>query len=60
MSEDQLRKIKETLAEVDREAIEVDKAVASLKRAAAESTTEVKRLKERSERVQRRLSSAAS
>ena len=60
MSEDQIQKIKATLAQVDRESRATDEAVASLKRAVVESNNEVKQLNERSERVQRRLSSAAS
>lgn len=60
MSEDQLTKIKEALALVDREAPAVDEAVRSLKREADESVREVKQLKERSKSVQRRLARAAA
>jgi chaperonin cofactor prefoldin len=58
MSADQLQEIKKALAEIAREADE-DQAVDDLKRAAEEANVRARQLKERSERVQRRLANAS-
>jgi hypothetical protein len=59
MSADELKILGKKLAEIDREAKQTDQAVDALKRATVQSNAEVKQLKERADRVQRRLAEAS-
>jgi hypothetical protein len=59
MSADELKILGKKLAEIDREAKQTDQAVDALKQATAKSNADVKQLKERAGRVQRRLAEAS-
>jgi methyl-accepting chemotaxis protein len=59
MSADELTLITKTLAELDRESKETDRAVDDLKREADETTKQVEQLKDEAERIQRRLAAAS-
>ena len=59
MSTQDLEKIKKTLADVSKEAKQTDATAEALRAALVEAEERVRQLKERSDRVQRRLAEAA-